>query len=73
VNASVYASYLIQKQNPGVVRHFGFHLLEHLIKYKWNGLSNDQRNEIKKASLELLATVTIADVNVIIIGNQRFI
>jgi hypothetical protein len=39
---------LKQIPNQPIVHHYSFHLIESIIKYKWNQFKNEERNSIKK-------------------------
>ncbi|OWF37610.1 Exportin-5 [Mizuhopecten yessoensis] len=46
---------LSQRQNSSIVRHFGLQLLEHAIKFRWQVLSQDEKEVLKKNALEFIA------------------
>lgn len=41
------------------VRHFGLQLIEHSIKFKWNSFSQEQKEELKKSLLNIIAQGTL--------------
>jgi len=55
---SIFGTLLANQSNPSIVRHFGFHLLEHIIKEKWNLLNDDQKKELKNSLLSVVANGT---------------
>ncbi|XP_033734576.1 exportin-5-like [Pecten maximus] len=46
---------LSQRQNSSIVRHFGLQLLEHAIKFRWQVLSADEKEVLKRNALEFIA------------------
>ncbi|KAK4329340.1 hypothetical protein Pmani_000289 [Petrolisthes manimaculis] len=51
--------HLAHQDKESMVRHFGLQLLEHVIKYKWNDLTVEQKVFIKEKSMQLLAEGTL--------------
>ncbi|XP_076324689.1 exportin-5-like protein Ranbp21 [Tachypleus tridentatus] len=49
---------LTNKDYSSVVRHFGLQLIEHVIKFKWNGMTQEEKVFIKDNAMQLLATGT---------------
>ncbi|XP_013773403.1 exportin-5-like [Limulus polyphemus] len=49
---------LTNKGYSSVVRHFGLQLIEHVIKFKWNGMTQEEKVFIKDSAMQLLATGT---------------
>ncbi|KAK7492294.1 hypothetical protein BaRGS_00016391 [Batillaria attramentaria] len=45
---------LAGKQNTPIVRHFGLQLVEHFIKFRWEELSDQQKEPLKTKALELI-------------------
>jgi exportin-5 len=50
----------IENNQSLILRHFGLHLLENAIKFKWNDkiYSNEEREQIKQAIIELVERVS---------------
>ncbi|XP_063048252.1 exportin-5 [Engraulis encrasicolus] len=46
-----------QAQNP-VIRHFGLQVLEHAIKFRWNGMSQEEKVTLKNCAMDLLSKGT---------------
>ncbi|XP_041920713.1 exportin-5 [Alosa sapidissima] len=44
-------------QNP-VIRHFGLQILEHVIKFRWNNMSPQEKVHLKNCAMELLSKGT---------------
>ncbi|CAG2217281.1 XPO5 [Mytilus edulis] len=44
--------------NP-VARHFGLQLLEHSIKFRWNSFTEEEKEQLKKSSLEIIEKGTL--------------
>lgn len=53
-----YGLILARKGYSPIIRHFGLQLLEHSIKYHWNDLLSDERDEMKKSAMELISNGT---------------
>ncbi|KAG7171528.1 Exportin-5-like [Homarus americanus] len=51
--------HLAHRDKEPVVRHLGLQLLEHVIKYKWNDLSVQQKVYIKESTMQLVAEGTL--------------
>ncbi|XP_052767474.1 exportin-5-like [Mya arenaria] len=49
---------LADRQNSPIIRHFGLKLLEHCTKYRWNSLTNDEKQLLKANSLQLISEGT---------------
>jgi hypothetical protein len=49
----------IENNQSLILRHFGLHLLENAIKFKWNDriYNNDDKQQIKQAIIELVERV----------------
>ena len=56
-NCARYGFLLAQKEHEDVVRHFGFHLLEHVVKARWNIISDEEKQEFKRTTLNFIASV----------------
>jgi len=56
-NCARYGFLLAQKEHEDVVRHFGFHLLEHVVKARWNVISDEEKQEFKRTTLNFIASV----------------
>ncbi|KAK5854052.1 hypothetical protein PBY51_015155 [Eleginops maclovinus] len=49
---------LADKAQPAVVRHFGLQILEHVIKFRWNNMPQQEKVQLKECAMHLLATGT---------------
>ncbi|TMS04334.1 Exportin-5 [Larimichthys crocea] len=49
---------LADKAQPAVVRHFGLQILEHVIKFRWNNMQQDEKVQLKECAMQLLSTGT---------------
>ncbi|XP_062864939.1 exportin-5 [Trichomycterus rosablanca] len=49
---------LADKSQPAVVRHFGLQILEHVIKFRWNDMSQHEKVQLKNYSMDLLTNGT---------------
>ncbi|XP_068424542.1 exportin-5 isoform X2 [Clinocottus analis] len=51
---------LADKAQPAVVRHFGLQILEHVIKFRWNNMQQQEKVQLKECAMQLLSTGTHA-------------
>lgn len=49
---------LADKAQPAVVRHFGLQILEHVIKFKWNNMQQEEKVQLKECAMQLLSKGT---------------
>lgn len=49
---------LADKAQPAVVRHFGLQILEHVIKFRWNNMPQQEKVQLKECAMQLLANGT---------------
>uniref|UniRef100_A0A3Q2ZQC4 Exportin 5 n=1 Tax=Kryptolebias marmoratus TaxID=37003 RepID=A0A3Q2ZQC4_KRYMA len=49
---------LADKTQPAVVRHFGLQILEHVIKFRWNDMQQQEKVQLKECAMQLLSTGT---------------
>ncbi|XP_074531298.1 LOW QUALITY PROTEIN: exportin-5 [Halichoeres trimaculatus] len=49
---------LAGKAQPAVVRHFGLQILEHVIKFRWNNMPQQEKVQLKECAMQLLANGT---------------
>ncbi|TKS85625.1 Exportin-5 [Collichthys lucidus] len=49
---------LADKAQPAVVRHFGLQILEHVIKFRWNNMQQEEKVQLKECAMQLLSTGT---------------
>lgn len=49
---------LADKAHPPVIRHFGLQVLEHVIKYRWNNMQQQEKVQLKDSAMQLLSTGT---------------
>ncbi|XP_078085741.1 exportin-5 isoform X1 [Mustelus asterias] len=49
---------LAEKNNTGIVRHFGLQILEHSIKFRWNGMVHRDKVQLKNSVMTLLSRGT---------------
>lgn len=49
---------LAEKNNTGIVRHFGLQILEHSIKFRWNGMVHRDKVQLKNSVMTLLSRVS---------------
>uniref|UniRef100_A0A665TXL1 Exportin-5 n=1 Tax=Echeneis naucrates TaxID=173247 RepID=A0A665TXL1_ECHNA len=46
---------LADKAQPAVVRHFGLQILEHVIKFRWNNMQQQEKVQLKECAMQLLS------------------
>ncbi|XP_042358409.1 exportin-5 [Plectropomus leopardus] len=51
---------LADKAQPAVVRHFGLQILEHVIKFRWNNMQQQEKVHLKECAMQLLSNGTRA-------------
>uniref|UniRef100_A0A669F213 Exportin-5 n=1 Tax=Oreochromis niloticus TaxID=8128 RepID=A0A669F213_ORENI len=49
---------LADKAQPAVVRHFGLQILEHIIKFRWNDMQQQEKVHLKESAMQLLSNGT---------------
>ncbi|KAG7513164.1 exportin-5 [Solea senegalensis] len=49
---------LADKAQPAIVRHFGFQILEHVIKFRWNNMQQQEKVQLKECTMQLLSNGT---------------
>ncbi|XP_034040717.1 exportin-5 isoform X2 [Thalassophryne amazonica] len=49
---------LAEKSHPAIVRHFGLQILEHVIKFRWNNMQQQEKVHLKDCTMDLLSTGT---------------
>ncbi|XP_075874583.1 exportin-5 [Nelusetta ayraudi] len=49
---------LADKAQPAVVRHFGLQILEHVIKFRWNDMQQEEKVHLKECAMQLLSNGT---------------
>uniref|UniRef100_A0A8C6KJH1 Exportin-5 n=1 Tax=Nothobranchius furzeri TaxID=105023 RepID=A0A8C6KJH1_NOTFU len=49
---------LADKTHPALVRHFGLQILEHVIKYRWNNMEQQEKVQLKECAMQLLSSGT---------------
>uniref|UniRef100_A0A7N6B250 Importin N-terminal domain-containing protein n=1 Tax=Anabas testudineus TaxID=64144 RepID=A0A7N6B250_ANATE len=49
---------LADKSQPAVVRHFGLQILEHVIKFRWNNMQQQEKVQLKECAMQLLSKGT---------------
>ncbi|XP_072565537.1 exportin-5 isoform X1 [Paramormyrops kingsleyae] len=49
---------LAEKSQPAVVRHFGLQIIEHVIKFRWNDMPQNEKVQLKNCAMELLSNGT---------------
>ncbi|XP_037541790.1 exportin-5 [Nematolebias whitei] len=49
---------LADKTQPAVVRHFGLQILEHVIKFRWNNMQQEEKVQLKDCAMQLLSNGT---------------
>ncbi|XP_071336660.1 exportin-5 [Trachinotus anak] len=49
---------LADKAQPPVVRHFGLQILEHVIKFRWNNMQQQEKVQLKECAMQLLSNGT---------------
>ncbi|KAM9848137.1 exportin-5 [Aulostomus maculatus] len=49
---------LADKTQLAVVRHFGFQMLEHVIKFRWNDMQQEEKVQVKECAMQLLSNGT---------------
>ncbi|KAF2355277.1 Exportin-1/Importin-beta-like [Trinorchestia longiramus] len=68
IRVSIPCGFLLSnRSHPSIVRHFGLHLLEINIKYKWNQVSHEDKELIKNNTMTLVTTPGNSD------AEERFI
>uniref|UniRef100_A0A4W5LBD1 Importin N-terminal domain-containing protein n=1 Tax=Hucho hucho TaxID=62062 RepID=A0A4W5LBD1_9TELE len=50
---------LADKTQTAVVRHFGLQILEHVIKFRWNNMPQQEKVQLKNCAMGLLSTVSL--------------
>ncbi|XP_008956992.2 exportin-5 [Gorilla gorilla gorilla] len=50
---------LAEKTQIAIVRHFGLQILEHVVKFRWNGMSRLEKVYLKNSVMELIANGTL--------------
>uniref|UniRef100_H3CTC2 Exportin-5 n=1 Tax=Tetraodon nigroviridis TaxID=99883 RepID=H3CTC2_TETNG len=51
---------LADKAQPAVVRHFGLQILEHVIKFRWNDMQQQDKAHLKECAMQLLLNGTLS-------------
>eukprot|EP00066_Takifugu_rubripes_P012336 XP_011601602.1 PREDICTED: exportin-5 isoform X1 [Takifugu rubripes] len=51
---------LADKAQPAVVRHFGLQILEHVIKFRWNDMQQQEKVHLKECAMQLLSNGTLS-------------
>uniref|UniRef100_A0A4W6DV81 Exportin-5 n=1 Tax=Lates calcarifer TaxID=8187 RepID=A0A4W6DV81_LATCA len=49
---------LADKAQPAVIRHFGLQILEHVIKFQWNNMQQQEKVQLKECAMQLLSNGT---------------
>ncbi|AWP13965.1 putative exportin-5 [Scophthalmus maximus] len=49
---------LADRAQPAVVRHFGLQILEHVIKFRWNSMQQQEKVQLKECAMQLLSNGT---------------
>ncbi|KAM7385564.1 hypothetical protein PAMP_001643 [Pampus punctatissimus] len=49
---------LADKSHPAIVRHFGLQILEHVIKFRWNNMQQQEKVQLKDCAMQLLSKGT---------------
>nr|XP_057920623.1 exportin-5 [Doryrhamphus excisus] len=49
---------LADKAHPAVIRHFGLQILEHVIKFRWNDMQQQEKVQVKDCTMQLLLNGT---------------
>ncbi|XP_056147857.1 exportin-5 [Lampris incognitus] len=49
---------LAEKDQTAVVRHFGLQILEHVIKFQWNNMPQQEKLQLKNCAMQLLSDGT---------------
>ncbi|KAF0027506.1 hypothetical protein F2P81_020247 [Scophthalmus maximus] len=49
---------LADRAQPAVVRHFGLQILEHVIKFRWNNMQQQEKVQLKECAMQLLSNGT---------------
>lgn len=49
---------LADAAHPAVIRHFGLQVLEHVIKFRWNNMEQQEKVQLKECAMQLLSTGT---------------
>lgn len=44
--------------NSELVRHFGLHVLEYMVKFRWNDFQQNLKEELKQLTLQLIQNVS---------------
>ncbi|XP_061546591.1 exportin-5 [Phycodurus eques] len=50
--------HLADKAQPAVIRHFGLQILEHVIKFRWNDMHQQEKIQVKDCTMQLLSKGT---------------
>ncbi|XP_071371966.1 exportin-5-like, partial [Centroberyx affinis] len=45
---------LAEKSQTAVVRHFGLQILEHVVKFRWNNMPQQEKVQLKDCAMQLL-------------------
>ncbi|XP_019715462.1 exportin-5 [Hippocampus comes] len=48
------ALHLADKTQPAVIRHFGLQIFEHVIKFRWNDMQQQEKIQVKDCTMQLL-------------------
>ncbi|XP_068183178.1 exportin-5 [Antennarius striatus] len=51
---------LADRTQPAVVRHFGLQILEHVIKFRWNNMQQQEKVQLKECAMRLLSDGTLS-------------
>ncbi|XP_012736066.2 exportin-5 [Fundulus heteroclitus] len=51
---------LADTSRPAVVRHFGLQILEHVIKFRWNNMQQQEKVQLKECAMQLLTNGTLS-------------
>ncbi|XP_069464930.1 exportin-5-like [Ambystoma mexicanum] len=49
---------LAEKTQPAIVRHFGLQIMEHVVKFRWNNMSRNEKANLKNNVMTLISTGT---------------
>ncbi|XP_077350762.1 exportin-5 isoform X1 [Festucalex cinctus] len=52
------ALHLADKSQPAVIRHFGLQIFEHVIKFRWNDMQQQEKVQVKDCTMQLLSKGT---------------
>nr|XP_046258088.1 exportin-5 [Scatophagus argus] len=50
---------LADKAQQAVVRHFGLQILEHVVKFRWNNMQQQEKVRLKECAMQLLSNGTL--------------